>query len=335
MAKNKILIYGAAGYMGQLFLKTIKNKGFDIVLGARTSFAAEYPVRQFSLDNPSLILDNLKDVKLVINLAGPFSKTNKQLVEACIKSGSHYIDIAGEMPELETVFEYDDLAKKAQIMLMPGAGFGVVPTDIVANLAHQKLPNATHLKIAYVTNGGASRGTLKTVLADINKEGVILENGIFKSAKPAFKQFSFTAKNATHQLVYNPWRADLFSAKISTGIQNIETYANFPSFIVKMMHGKWLWLRDFLLKRMLNFLPVGPSDKQLKNGSTISYAEVSNAKGEKASATIWGPEAYVFTAQTLLNITKRIMADDIKVGYQTPNIYGKALLEDIPNIVFG
>jgi short subunit dehydrogenase-like uncharacterized protein len=136
MAKNKILIYGAAGYMGQLFLKTIKNKGFDIVLGARTSFAAEYPVRQFSLDNPSLILDNLKDVKLVINLAGPFSKTNKQLVEACIKSGSHYIDIAGEMPELETVFEYDDLAKKAQIMLMPGAGFGVVPTDIVANLVH-------------------------------------------------------------------------------------------------------------------------------------------------------------------------------------------------------
>ena len=186
------------------------------------------------------------------------------------------------------------MAKNAQVMLMPGAGFGVVPTDIVANLAKQKLPNATHLKIAYVTNGGASRGTLKTVLSDINNEGVVVENGFYKKAMPAFKSFNFSANNKEHQLVYNPWRADLFSAKISTGIQNIETYSNFSGFVVKMMKGKLLWLRDFMLKRLINFLPIGPSNKQLKKGNTICYAEVSNSKGEKATATIFGPEAYIF-----------------------------------------
>ena len=218
-------------------------------------------------------------------------------------------------------------------MLMPGAGFGVVPTDIVANLAKQKLPGATDLRIAYVTNGGASRGTLKTVLANINKAGVVLQNGVYINAMPGFNQFSFNANNKLHHLVYNPWRADLFSARISTGIQNIETYSNFPSFIVKMMKGKLLWLRDFILKRLINLLPIGPSEKQLQKGNTICYAEVTNPTGEKASAKIVGPEAYVFTAYTLIAITEKIMKDDFKNGYQTANIYGKTLLKDIPKVV--
>ncbi len=331
MEKNKILIYGAAGYMGQLFLKTIQKENLAIVLGSRINFESAYQVRVFSLDNQNEIIENIKDVKLVINLAGPFKYTNKQLVEACIGNGSHYIDIAGELPELEAVYEYHEMSKKANIMLMPGAGFGVVPTDIVANLAQQKLPDATHLKIAYVTNGGASRGTLKTVLADINKEGVILQNGILEKTMPASKTFQFLANNKLQKLVYNPWRADLFSARISTGIQNIETYANFPSFIVKMMQGKLLWLRDFMLKQLINLLPIGPSEKQLKNGSTICYAEVSNSEGEKANATIMGPEAYLFTAGTLLAITKNILIDNFKAGYQTPNIYGVDLIKSIPN----
>jgi short subunit dehydrogenase-like uncharacterized protein len=334
MPKNKILIYGAAGYMGRLFLKYAKDKGFDIVLGSRNAMASDYPVRQFSLDNKETVVRNINDVKLVINLAGPFKNTNKQWVEACLESGTHYIDIAGEMPELEAIFSYDTPAKKADIMLMPGAGFGVVPTDIVANLAKQKLPDATHLKIAYVTNGGASRGTLKTVLADINKEGFILENNVYKKAMPAFKTFLLEIKGKNHQLVYNPWRADLFSARVSTEIPNIETYSNFPGFIVKMMHGKWLWLRDFILKRVLNFLPVGPSEKQLNKGSTICFAEATNKNGDKATATIAGPEAYVFTAQTLITISQRIMENDFKAGYQTPNIYGVELLNNMPNVKF-
>ncbi len=332
MNKNKILIYGAAGYMGQLFVKNIEKENFDIVLAARENFNTANSVRVFSLDKKTKIIENIGDVKLVINLAGPFKNTNKQLVEACIENGTHYIDIAGEVPELEAVNKYDALAKNANIMLMSGVGFGVAPTDIVSNLAKQKLPDATHLKIAYITNGGASRGTLKTVLADIHKEGVVVENGTFKKAMPATKKFSFTVNGKEQKLVYNPWRADLFSAQISTKIQNIETYANFPGFIVSMMNGKLLWLRDFMLKRLINILPVGPSEKQLQKGNTICYAEVSNAKNEKASATIHGPEAYMFSAEILTNITKKIMENNTKSGYQTPNIYGVELLKSISKV---
>lgn len=332
MNKNKILIYGASGYMGQLFLKTIQHQNFDVILGSRQALKANYPVRVFALDTKTEILAQIKDVQLVINLAGPFKNTNRQLVEACLENGTHYMDIAGEYSELESVFSYDELAKRAHVMLMPGAGFGVVPTDIVANLAHQKLPDATLLKIAYITHGGASRGTLKTVLADIHKAGVILKNGNYEKAMPASKIFQLSANNKRQTLVYNPWRADLFSASISTGIPNIETYSNFPGFVVKMMQGKMLWLRDFMLKRLMNVLPIGPSEKQIQKGSTLCYAEVSNAKGETASATIMGPEAYWFTAETLLAITKHILNGNYQTGFQTPNMYGADLIQSIPHV---
>lgn len=333
MSKNKILIYGSAGYMGKLLTKYAQEHNLPIILGARQNFSTSFPTRIFSLDEETKIIEQLHDIKLVINLAGPFINTNKQLVQACIKSQTHYIDIAGEAPEFESLYQYNQAAIEANIMIMPGAGFGVVPTDIVANLAKQKLPNASHLKIAYITEGGASRGTLKTVLKDINKAGLILKNGYYEIATPAFKKIDLNVAGQKFNLVYNPWRADLYTARLSTSISNIETYANFPGFVVRMMQGKLLWLRDLILNRLINLIPEGPSTKQLEKGRTICHAIVSNSQGQSESATIIGPEAYLFTAETLITISKRIVLDaDFKVGYQTPNIYGKALLDSIPSV---
>ncbi|MGL4632756.1 MAG: hypothetical protein ACRCVT_16250, partial [Leadbetterella sp.] len=97
-------------------------------------------------------------------------------------------------------------------------------------------------------------------------------------------------------------------------------------------HGKLLWLRDFMINRLLGFFPVGPSDKDLEKGSTICYAEVRNEKGQLATSTILGPEAYVFTAHTLLLIAKNILSGDFKSGYQTPNLYGVKLIKNIPKV---
>lgn len=330
--KDKILIYGANGYMGKLSSEFATRQQLPIILAGRSAFRTDKPSRIFSLENKEEILNNLTDILLVINLAGPFNVTNVPLLEACIDTKTHYIDIAGEAPEIETVFEYHQKATVAGIMLMPGAGFGVVPTDIVANLAKEKLPDATHLKIAYVTEGGVSRGTLQTVLKNTNEEGVIIKNGLKQKAMPAFTTFSFAAEGKNNAVVYNPWRADLFTAQVSTGIKTIETFSAFPSFIVKMMQGRMLWLRDFILKRLIGFLPEGPSAKQLKKGKTICFAEVKNENGDKATVTLIGPEAYMFSVLTLIEISKRIAKGDFKTGFQTPNIYGYELISSFDNI---
>ncbi len=330
--KSKILVYGANGYMGKLFTKIALSQNLPLVLAARKDFITAIEKRIFSLENIPAIVEQLYDVCLVVNLAGPFQATNKPIIKACLQSKTHYIDIAGEVAELETTYAFNEAAIIAGIMLMPGAGFGVVPTDIAASLAAQKIENPTHLTIAYATQGGASRGTLKTVLKDINKPGVQLVNGKFTEAMPATSSFTFEHGSKKIKTVYNPWRADLFTARLTTKIQNISTYANFPGFVEKMMKGKLLWLRNLILNNLLFLLPEGPSQKQLAKGSTIIYAETTNAKKEKAVVLVNGPEAYQFTAQCLLAICNRVLAHNFQLGFQTGAIYGVALIEDIDKV---
>jgi short subunit dehydrogenase-like uncharacterized protein len=324
--KNKILIYGAAGYMGQLFAQYAREAALPLVLGSRTPFATGEALRVFSLEHVPTIAAHLQDIKLVVNLAGPFAFTQQTFIEACLQTGTHYIDIAGEAPEFESAYRFDQKAKNAAIMLLPGAGFGVAPTDVAAKLAAEQLPDATHLTVAYVTKGGASRGTLKTVLKDIHKEGIEIVNGKPVKALPAASDFYLEAEGKKHRVVYNPWRGDLFTAQHSTRIPNIRTYANFPGFVEQMMKGKLLWLRDLILNYLLHLLPVGPSANALKKGETLVYAEVKNAQGQTASVTIKGPEAYVFTAQTLNSISQKIMNDEWIPGFQTPSVFGKDIL---------
>lgn len=340
MNTNKVLVYGASGYVGKLFAKEALKVGLKPILAGRGNTIKEMAQklglenRIFSLDSSSQIIQNLKDIDILINLAGPFSATARPLIEACLETKTHYLDIAGEVPEFQLVHSYTEQAQKAGILLLSGAGFGVVPTDLAANLAKEKLPTATVLKIVYSTIGGVSRGTLKTVLKDINKEGVIRQNGLLKKAKPAFKEMTFESQNKKYKAVYNPWRADLFTASISTSIPNIETYSTFPAPIVSMMKGKLLWLRNFILNNLINFLPEGSSEKELKNGKTIVFVEAKNEKGETSKVEIVGSEAYLFTVQALLFIVKTMQQKkDFPTGFQTPvTAFGTEILQKIPSL---
>ncbi|MBD3275885.1 MAG: hypothetical protein GF372_11270 [Candidatus Marinimicrobia bacterium] len=336
--ENKLLVYGATGYTGKLFVRELLKNHLQPVLAGRSENVASLAAgvncehRIFTLDDYDAIDKNIQDIQLVANIAGPFHVTQNPLIQSCIQTGTHYIDIAGEVPEMESAFMYDQQAKDADIMIMPGAGFGVVPTDIAASLAKRHLPDSTWLKIAYATEGGASRGTLKTILQDVDKPGFIRKNGKWKQANPASNQMEFNVKGKQYTAVYNPWRADLFTAYVSTLIPNIETYTVFPGIIVKMMQGKMLWLRDFILKYGMKFLPAGPSERSLNNGSTIIHAKAGNNEDTAVKVNILGPEAYLFTVKTLLSISERILNGQVFPGTKTPSIYGRELIEKICEI---
>lgn len=198
---------------------------------------------------------------------------------------------------------------------MPGEGFGVVPTDIAAKKLSEKLPDAVELIIAYVTMGGASRGTLKSVLKNIHLPGVKIINEKPEKAMPAETDFFFETDGKKYLVVYNPWRADLFTAGISTGIPNIKAYSSFPGIVEKMMQGKCLTLRDFLLNKLIKFLPVGPSEKAMQKGKTIVYAEVRNARGKSEKCRNQGPEAYAFTTRPLINISIQVCRNHFMPGF--------------------
>src|SRR5688572_3933301 len=139
MTALRWMIYGANGYTGELILREAKTRGMTPVLAGRNAdkiakLAAELGLehRVFSLDSSDAVAPHLEGIGLVLHCAGPFAKTSAPVIEACIRAKAHYLDITGEI----TVFEYarsrSSEAEAAGIVVCPGVGFDVIPTDCVA-----------------------------------------------------------------------------------------------------------------------------------------------------------------------------------------------------------
>ena len=152
---NTFLIYGANGYTGELITRYAVERGLKPLLGGRNSIAIEelakkhhLDYRVFSLDETSRLDAALAEVDMVLHCAGPFSITSRAMVEACLRNRKHYTDITGEISVFESMAALDDKAKASEVMVMPGVGFDVVPSDCLARHLKDRLPTATTVEPA-------------------------------------------------------------------------------------------------------------------------------------------------------------------------------------------
>src|SRR3569623_1467583 len=98
------MIYGAYGITKQLVIREAVQQGLRPILAGRSRTKLEEMSQAFGLEWISFDLVNKEAVKralsginLVLNLAGPFAHTAPLLVEACLETGTHYLDIANEI----------------------------------------------------------------------------------------------------------------------------------------------------------------------------------------------------------------------------------------------
>jgi len=73
----------------------------------------------------------------------------------------HYLDITGEIDVFEALPARDAEAKARGVMLLPGVGFDVVPSDCLAAHLKRRLPDANDLRLYLSLGANMSRGTAK------------------------------------------------------------------------------------------------------------------------------------------------------------------------------
>ncbi|WP_161787416.1 saccharopine dehydrogenase family protein [Endozoicomonas numazuensis] len=194
MSKQYWMIYGANGFTGELIARQAKALGMTPVLAGRSASKVEsvaddlgLPSRCFSLDDPEATESALSDIIVVLHCAGPFSATSRPMVDACLKTGTHYLDITGEIPVLQSIHDRDQEAKTAGCMLMPGVGFDIVPTDCLAATLAQKMPDAKGLELAFCGEGGTSPGTVKTMIEMLSDGGRVRREGEIQEVPAAYR----------------------------------------------------------------------------------------------------------------------------------------------------
>ncbi|MCE9524205.1 MAG: saccharopine dehydrogenase NADP-binding domain-containing protein [Alphaproteobacteria bacterium] len=342
---GKFLIYGATGYTGKLTARAAKAQGLTPILAGRSAeklkpLADELGLesRAFDLAETEKLDAALNEVEMVLHIAGPFSATSKPMADACLRTKTHYLDITGEVDVFESLAARDAEARKAGVMLLPGVGFDVVPSDCLAAHIKRRLPDAENL-IMYIGGlSGVSRGTAKTMVEGVAKGTVTRRNGDIETLDGLHEDLCDFGAGPKPTIAVS-W-GDISTAWHSTKIPNIEVHfevtpelkgmLTLPAFV------KWflgLALPQMILKRQIDRQPEGPTDAQRQSGNAVLIGVGRNAKGDTVRTRLRTPEGYSLTALTGLAIAKRVLAGDFKAGFQTPSLaYGADFITTFPGV---
>ncbi|MBK8617421.1 MAG: saccharopine dehydrogenase NADP-binding domain-containing protein [Anaerolineales bacterium] len=239
---KNFLIYGSYGYTGNLIVEQAVKVGLKPLLAGRDEkqlcaqaekFGLEY--RAFSIEDSAALDAALMEVDAVLHCAGPFVLTFRQMAEACIRTKRHYVDISGEIEGFEALAAMSEDAKQAGIMLLPGGGFDVVPSDCLIKYVAEKLPGATHLELYIKSIGsGVSRGTARSGIENSHRAGRIRRDGKIVSVPNVWGTKFIDFGRGPSRLVTMGW-GDVSTAYHSTGIPNVTVYMGFPAVMVNMM----------------------------------------------------------------------------------------------------
>lgn len=328
---STFLIYGANGYTGRLIVQEALRQGLQPVLAGRNraalqAMAQEFglPARVFTLDDADNLRRLIEDQPLVLHCAGPFSATAAPMLEACLATGAHYLDITGEIDVFAYCHGQHERAVQRGIVVAPGTGFDVVPTDCVAAMLKQRLPDASHLVLGFEAGGGPSPGTAKTSVEGLAKGGRARIAGRLIEVPLAWKSREFRRGEQVRSAMTIPW-GDVYTAYISTGIPNIETYMTVsPATIARVR-------RLRLLKPLLGLGPVqnwlkrragataGPGAQTRAGSGCTVWGEVRNAAGDEARLQLNGPNGYELTATASIGIVRRLLQQPAEPGFHTPS----------------
>jgi len=342
------MIYGANGYTGELTAREAVQRGMQPVLAGRNREALEklgaelqLPVRVFALDDRNALREALADIDLVLHCAGPFSQTAEPMMDACIERGCHYLDITGEIDVFALGHGKHERARKAGIVLLPGAGFDVVPTDCMAAMLKDRLPDANSLVLAFEAGGGPSPGTAKTSVEGLGRGGRARIDGELKRVPLAWKSRYFERDGEQRMAMTIPW-GDVYTAYVSTGIPNVEVYMGVPPATVKRLR------RMRLLGPLLNLGPVqdfmkkqvekkvrGPSASTRERTGCTVWGEVTNPLGQQQRLRMRTPNGYALTVTASLGIVEKLIDEAPAEGgfYTASMLMGAEYVLSLPGVV--
>jgi short subunit dehydrogenase-like uncharacterized protein len=339
------MIYGANGYTGRLIAEEARRRGLNPVLAGRSAAVTELarhlalPHRHFDLEDAATVRTGLDGIGLVLHCAGPFSTTAAPMLEGCLASGAHYLDITGEVDVFAHCHAQDARARERGIVVLPGAGFDVVPTDCLAAQLKRELPGATHLVLAFEAGGGPSPGTAKTSVEGLGKGGRARIDGELRRVPLAWKSRTFERDGEQRTAMTIPW-GDVYTATLSTGIPNVEVYmAVAPATIARVRRLRLLGpllgtapVQAFL-KRRVERAVLGPSDDKREATVTHVWGEVRDAAGHEVKKRLQVPNGYSLTVTAALGIVERLLRSGAEPGYRTPSqLMGADYILSLPGV---
>lgn len=180
-----VLLYGAGGFTGRQTVAYFAAHAPDGLRWAiagprRHTLEAARAAAGAPLNDRDLIVAPSQDQaavdaavarsRVVLSTAGPFALYGTPVVDACVRFGTHYVDITGETPWMrEIAARYHEPAAANGTRIIPCCGFDSVPSDLGTLLTARCIRDTTGVPCPEVRSyfrfsGGLNGGTVASLL---------------------------------------------------------------------------------------------------------------------------------------------------------------------------
>jgi short subunit dehydrogenase-like uncharacterized protein len=319
---NTLLIYGATGYTGRMAAQRAKALGLPFEIAGRNrqhlvDLAAQLdvPWRVFEAGPDSA--QSLAGIRVLLNFAGPFAHTAPALM-ACIEAGVDYLDITAEINVYRLAERLGADAAASGVMLLPGVGWDVVPTDSLAAHIARRVANPVALSIALQVLGSMSRGSARSV-SEIIGAGVLtrIDGELVPTPDAQPRQFDFgDGPVPCAPLSFG----DLVTAWHSTRIPNMAMFVHVSG--------------DAFPEGDLSQLPDGPSAQERDANRARAVAQVTGADCSVLRSVIETVNGYTFTPLAAVEAARRVLDGDRQAGFATPvSVFGVEFASTIAGTV--
>jgi short subunit dehydrogenase-like uncharacterized protein len=260
------------------------------------------------------------------------------MFDACLEVGAHYLDVTGEIDVFQLAESYDERARQAGVMLLPGIGFDVVPSDCLAAHVAARAPRPRAVRIALAAGGTPTHGTAKTALEAIGAPLRVRRGGRLVALPSGSLARRFDFGDGPVPCVGVPM-GDVVTAGRSTGASDVEVYMRgSASLRLALRAGQLLGpivssgpVRR-ALGRWIDRLPEGPNEEE-RLGTRARVVAEAEVEGRVARARLETPSGYETTRLAGVEAARRILAGEATPGFQTPaTAFGADFVLSLPGV---
>ena len=236
---ERIVVFGATGYTGDLTARALVDRGARPVLAARTearvrALAEELGGLEWAVADvarPDSVRALVERGDVLVSTVGPFERWGEPAVQAAIAAGAHYLDSTGEGSFIRAVFErFGPGAQAAGCGLVTAFGYDWVPGNLAGALALRDAgEDATRLEVGYFSPGSSpgsmSGGTRASAAGVMLARGFAWHGGRIVDERPARHSRTFELSRGRQERAVSAASSEHFSLpRVHPTLRDIDVY---------------------------------------------------------------------------------------------------------------
>lgn len=343
---DEIWVLGATGRSGRAVAARLHADGFRLALVGRDrarleSLAAELGERaRIVVGEFDTVLSELTQVAptVVVNTIGPFTDTAPQVIRAC-PPGTHYVDIANELPAVSGVLALHEQAVATNRTLVTGAGFGVLGTESVVLRLCEGQPPALRVRVDALPSFATEPGLLGSALAATIIDGIAagggrVEQGQLVGARLASDLERVTTPDGITLSTASAPSGELMAAwraSSATAVVAASSYIPTAPAVRAILPALSALIRLPVLRRFATrrLARVTAQAQERPRAFSWAHARVEWATGATQEGWLRLGDAMTFTSAVTANVAGRLARGEGQPGAYTPGaLFGPALATD-------